>query len=289
MDVNFDALSSLPGYYNYLDGSGTNITILAILSGVVLMYFVLFASLGGSDRPSEDMPRGSSSVGLEILLWSVFIMLIVFNALQYFFSINVKASLKNLFSKEPELDLVIDQPYAIPSAGGDEPEIDPSETVPEITTAPQVFHVTDNKFTFDNAQAVCQAYGGRLASYDEVEDAYKKGGEWCGYGWSKDQMALYPTQKQTWSRLQGIKGHEHDCGRPGVNGGYIANPNVRFGINCFGYKPEITPAERDEMRTADYFPKTQKEIDMDKRVKSWKHRISALQVSPFNHTDWSEM
>jgi len=102
-------------------------------------------------------------------------------------------------------------------------------------------------------------------------------------------MALYPTQKTTWDRLQGIKGHEHDCGRPGVNGGYIANPNVKFGINCFGYKPEITPKEQQEMRTANYFPKTQKEIEMDKRVKRWKHKISSLEVSPFNHTDWSEM
>lgn len=287
MDVNFDALSSLPGNYNYLDGSGTNITILAILSVVVLLYFVLFASLGSSEQTAA--PRSGSSVGLEVLLWSVFIMLIVFNALQYFFSINVKASLKNLFSKEPELDLVIDQPYAIPSAGGEDDDLEPSETVPEITIAPQAFHVKNNKFTYDDAQAVCKAYGGRLATYDEVEDAYKRGGEWCGYGWSEGQMALYPTQKQTWNRLQGIKGHEHDCGRPGVNGGYIANPNVRFGINCFGYKPEITPEEQQEMRNANYFPKSQKDIEMEKRVQRWKHKISSLQVSPFNHTDWSEM
>ena len=289
MDVNFDALSSLPGNYDYLNASGTNITILAILTLVVLLYFVLFSSLGGSGEAAPGSQRSDSSIGLEILLWSVFIMLIVFNALQYFFSINVKASLKNLFSRKPELDLVIDQPYPVAAGGEEEGEIDASDVVPEITTAPQVFHVRDNKFTYENAEAVCKAYGGRLANYDEVEDAYKKGGEWCGYGWSANQMALYPTQKTTWDRLQGIKGHEHDCGRPGVNGGYIANPNVEFGINCFGYKPEITPEEQDEMRTANYFPKTQKEIEMDKRVKRWKHRLSSLQISPFNHTDWSEM
>jgi hypothetical protein len=31
-------------------------------------------------------------------------------------------------------------------------------------------------------------------------------------------MALFPTQKETWDKLQKIKGHEHDCGRPGING-----------------------------------------------------------------------
>jgi hypothetical protein len=39
--------------------------------------------------------------------------------------------------------------------------------------------------------------------------------------------------------LQKIKGHEHDCGRPGVNGGYIANPLVKFGVNCYGNKRKI--------------------------------------------------
>ena len=31
------------------------------------------------------------------------------------------------------------------------------------------------------------------------------------------------------------------CGLPGINGGYIDNPNIRFGVNCYGYKPKITP------------------------------------------------
>ena len=49
-----------------------------------------------------------------------------------------------------------------------------------------------------------------------------------------NQLALFPTQYGKWERLQKIKGHENDCGRPGINGGYIDNPNVKFGINCYG-------------------------------------------------------
>ena len=63
------------------------------------------------------------------------------------------------------------------------------------------------------------------------------------YGWSDNQMALFPTQKSTYDKLQEVQGRENDCGRPGVNGGYIENPNVKFGINCYGVKPEITPEE----------------------------------------------
>mgnify|MGYP001407546069 CR=1 FL=1 len=40
---------------------------------------------------------------------------------------------------------------------------------------------------------------------DEIENSYKDGGEWCGYGWSDGQMALYPTQKKTFAKLQTVQ------------------------------------------------------------------------------------
>merc|ERR1711904_243505 len=83
----------------------------------------------------------------------------------------------------------------------------------------QVFNIPGNNYTYDDAKALCKAYGGKLATYSQIEDAYKSGAEWCNYGWSDNQMAFYPTQKSTWKKLQKIKGHKHDCGRPGVNGG----------------------------------------------------------------------
>ena len=67
----------------------------------------------------------------------------------------------------------------------------------------------------------------------QIEDAYKSGAEWCNYGWSDNQLALFPTQKTTWHKLQKIKGHKHDCGRAGINGGFIANPNDS--LYSFGY------------------------------------------------------
>ena len=69
-------------------------------------------------------------------------------------------------------------------------------------TEKQVFHVPSNIYTYDNAGALCNAYGAQLASYDQIEDAYNSGAEWCNYGWSKDQMAYYPTQKSTYEKLK---------------------------------------------------------------------------------------
>ena len=101
MDVSFDALSSLPQNYDYLNNKAANASILAILAAIVIIYLILFSSLGGSEsvtNASASDGRSGSSVFLEIILWSAFILLIIFNSLQYFFSINVTASLKNLFS-----------------------------------------------------------------------------------------------------------------------------------------------------------------------------------------------
>ena len=33
------------------------------------------------------------------------------------------------------------------------------------------------------------------------------------------------------------------CGRPGLNGGYFDNPNLKFGVNCYGVKDSATDEE----------------------------------------------
>lgn len=101
----------------------------------------------------------------------------------------------------------------------------------------EAFNIGNNVYQYDEAQAVCKAYGARLATYDEIEKSYKEGGEWCNYGWSEGQMAYFPTQKDTWNKLQKDPKMKHACGRPGINGGFIDNPYVKFGANCFGKKP----------------------------------------------------
>ena len=102
-------------------------------------------------------------------------------------------------------------------------------------------------------------------------------------------MALYPTQFSKWDTLRKIKGHEHDCGRPGLNGGYIANPNVQFGVNCYGHKPDITPQEKKAMETDPEFPKSAQEIKAEERVKYWRTQIPNIKVAPFNHNNWNQL
>ena len=209
-------------------------------------------------------------------MWGTFIVLLIINGYQYFFNVNILTSVQDLFGDKPKIDITVQHP-----------EGDSEGTVPQLKYFKQVFHVPGNEYTYDDAKDVCKAFDARLASYDEVEKAYATGGEWCSYGWSENQMALFPTQKKTWNKLQNIKGHEHDCGRPGINGGFIANPDVRFGINCYGFKPKITASEADDMKTASIYPKTLKDMKKQERVAYWQTKLNDVLVSPFNNDVWS--
>jgi hypothetical protein len=266
---------SLNSQYDYLNQFNSNPYAIGTVLIIIVMYLVIFSSLGSSSTDVSP-PSSSSSLLLETFLWSIFIALIVLNGMSYIFSINIVAGIKNIFSGVPEIDI------AVTGAGpaNDSP-------VPEITQKPQVFYLPNNTYTYDDSKAICSAYGGRLATYTEIDEAHKKGADWCGFGWSDKQMALYPTQMEKWNALQKIEGHEHDCGRPGINGGYIDNPNVRFGVNCYGYKPKITDTEIANMTNVSLYPKTNKELAFDEKVEFWKQQLASITVAPFNHDNWS--
>ena len=269
--------------YDYINNLLLNPSVIIILVFVLILYVVLFMSLGNNvespSSPSIPSSDTGSSAIITIILVAFFIVLIIINGLQYFFGLDIIAKLKNLFTENPEVDITVDtsRTEAIKAP------------VPEILIRKQVFNIPENDYIYPDAKALCSAYGARLATYKEVEETYKDGGEWCNYGWSDDQMALFPTQQKTYDKLQKITGHENDCGRPGVNGGYIANPKVKFGVNCYGYKPRMNSNEEELMATEPLYPKTLKDIAMENRVKYWKDKLSSILVSPFNHNTWSRL
>jgi hypothetical protein len=278
MDVDMNTIVGVPTM-DYFNNNMTNPLVISVLALIIILYYILFASLTSENVSTSNGNVGSSSI--EILLWSLFLVLVIINGMNYLFNVNIVTSIKNIFSGTPEIDIVVDN-----EDGGD---IRGTTTVPEIKFTEQVYHIPGNEYTYTDAKALCKAYGNRLANYKEIEKAFEDGGDWCSYGWSAEQMALFPTQYEKWEQLQKIPGHKQDCGRPGINGGYIANPNVRFGVNCYGYKPKITNDEAEMMKNIPLYPKTQKELDFEKRINYWKNKIGSILVSPFNSKNWSSM
>ena len=161
----------------------------------------------------------------------------------------------------------------------------------------EVFNVRNNLYTYDEAREVCSMYGAKLANYDQIERAYNNGAEWCNYGWSEGQMALFPTQKSTWDALQkGLKpcskkNPNGKCGRPGINGGIIKNPNVRFGVNCYGKKPTPTDWDKALMKSNVEVkqPETKEDADLKAKMKIWKENSDKfLLLNSFNKTQWAQ-
>jgi hypothetical protein len=271
--------------YNYINAFFSSKIVILIVLVLVLMYVMLFLSLGNSSTSAMNSSATSTSTSsgtiFMALILIIFVILLFLNGFKYLFGIDIVTKIKNIGSGTPEID--------IKATTKKMKEKIPKSASSSTILMPEVFNVSDNVHTYEEAKAICKAYDARLATNKELEEAYESGGEWCNYGWSEGQMALYPTQQETWDKLQKIKGHENDCGRPGVNGGYVANPDMKFGVNCYGFKPGIKPKEQELMTTVPIYPKTEQDIAMENRVKYWKDNLGTLIVSPFNHNSWSRL
>jgi hypothetical protein len=278
MEIDVNTTSYLPQFYTDLFSSlldRSKISYILIFGLVLFLFvgvFVFFGNATGGNTPIM--------LFIEVILWVVFLYVVVMN-IQHM-DYNFTTELKNLFSSDTTtLDVNVSKKDASDNDADDADDADASGC---DTSDGEVFHIPNNKYSYIESREVCNKYSARLATYTEVEDSYKKGANWCSYGWSEDQLALFPTQKEIYNGLKLIPGHEHDCGRQGVNGGYIDNIHVKFGVNCFGKKPEKTDEDEAYMKrlSLSYSPA----IDQDEldRISSEKN---ALLISPFNKDKWT--
>jgi hypothetical protein len=201
--------------------------------------------------------------------------------------VSTVASLKSISVSMLVLVSTVD---LLKSIFGDIPE-EPENQEDNSVQKDEVFNISNNLYTYDDAQAVCGAYDAQLATYDQVESAYKEGAEWCNYGWSDGQMIFFPTQKTTWDKLQKTKDHKNNCGRPGVNGGYIGNPYLKFGVNCYGKKPQASDADIARMNAQKgyVYPKSKADIELENKIKYWKDNADKLlNINSFNTNKWFE-
>jgi len=176
---------------------------------------------------------------------------------------------------EVPLNFILDEPIPAPAPAS------APVSAPLPTPSLEVFYVSGNKYTYKDAPNVCAVYDAEVASYDQLMDAFTKGAEWCGYGWSQGGMALYPTQEVTWNKLQkdDDTNVRKSCGRPGVNGGYF-DPKTKFGVNCFGIKPAC---DNNKYPISVGTSKTDKDT-----IAALKKDMAHIKVSPFNLKGWSE-
>jgi hypothetical protein len=95
---------------------------------------------------------------------------------------------------------------------------------------------------------------------------------------------LFPSQKEYINQLKQFPGHERDCGRIGVNGGYVRNKYAKFGVNCYGKKPYATDKDREYLTKY----KLSGSVPDDLLKKLRKEKEKDFLVTPFNKEKWSQ-
>jgi hypothetical protein len=151
----------------------------------------------------------------------------------------------------------------------------------------EVFNVAQNKFTYYDAEPLCKALGAELATYEQVKDAWGQGADWCNYGWVKGQMAVYPTQSETYDKLQsGPDDQKRACGTVGINGGYFDNPEFKYGVNCYGKKPNQSAHDQMMLMSQGKAPKSPDALRVDQLVNEFKDESDSLFIKPFNNEKW---
>jgi hypothetical protein len=191
---------------------------------------------------------------------------------------NAWTAIKNLFgASEP----------SVPSPSEQPPMNQPNVIEKLLPKKKSVFNIAQDKYTYSDAEPLCKAFGAELATYDQVKEAYDKGADWCNYGWIKGQTAVYPTQKETYEKLQaGPEDQRGACGIPGINGGYFDNPELRFGVNCYGERPSENDMD-DRYKAANKDSSTPGAMEYDKKVRDFKVHLNEIPVNAFSAGTWT--
>jgi hypothetical protein len=101
-------------------------------------------------------------------------------------------------------------------------------------------------------------------------------------------MAVYPTQTNTWEQLQnGPEEQRGACGRPGLNGGYFDNPELQFGVNCYGIKPEQKDHDATTIAAGDGAPLSPSGLEFERKVNKYRGEANSIAVMPFSKNAWS--
>lgn len=151
----------------------------------------------------------------------------------------------------------------------------------------EVFTISKNNYSYYDAAPLCKALGAELATYEQVKTAWQNGADWCNYGWVKGQMAVFPTQKATYEELQqGPEDQKGACGKPGVNGGFFDNPELKYGVTCVGKRPSQSQHDATAIMAGSTRPLTASGLEFDKKVQQFKDESETMGILPFNKEKW---
>ncbi len=184
----------------------------------------------------------------------------------------------------------------------------------------EVFQISNQIYTYDEAKCKCSSYGARLATKNELTQAYNNGAHWCNYGWIEGNEAYYPVQQCELDRKAKnvkeyqdlLKKHYEDpqkytlkmvnemrqkmyrenafefCGNvSGLNGGKFDNNNLKFGVTCYGKKPEGMSVREKDAKCNENQKMININEEEEEKINSKCLKSSDDNIVSFNPDKWS--
>jgi hypothetical protein len=226
-------------------------------------------------------------IAILILIILGLIIYIIYTLIHYYNTeCYEKKELKNYLFSSSNDEVCIQEKAPVPATPVPLPE-ERKRILPILEKKNEVFHIANQDYTYDQAKCKCESYGSRLATKAEVTDAYNNGAHWCSYGWTEKQSAYYPVQKCEWDKMmeenQRLPPKDRKyCGIPGVNGGFFSNPELKFGVNCYGVKPKGKISKEKKA----YCP-PMNFCKLDNNYEA-SHKLETDEIVGFNDEKWSE-
>lgn len=247
-----------------------------------------------SNVPSNIKSKISGNI-VNIILGVLLIVIIVLFAVFWkqineFFNMSYESLRQNLGAKPQPIEPRQDDEKNVNRKPKNPQESSPGKSIVEkvLPGQQEVFNISKNSYTYYDAEPLCKALNAELATYEQVKQAYNQGADWCNYGWVKGQMAVYPTQKATFESLQsGPENQRNSCGNVGLNGGYFDNPELKFGVNCYGSKPDQKAHDATAVTAGEGAPLSPGSIIQDKKIAKYRGETNYISVLPWNKNAWS--
>jgi len=158
-----------------------------------------------------------------------------------------------------------------------------------------------NKYNYQEASNVCKVlFNGRLATKRDLDDALKKGANWCSWGWLEGQAVGYPVQKDYWVKTDAV--NKGFCGpTAGLNIIESMDPLKKFYVTCYGIKPnqgekdKVVHAKMEKVKHRGWSLSSsssslQQDIAQCKQAKAMKwaeKQKKKVRILHFNPTTWS--
>jgi hypothetical protein len=238
---------------------------------------------------NTNVLNNSSTTSWGLIGGIFFLCFLIFISIFLFFNKELQTGLNNLIDRTRSALGLNKPPEPVPApVTTEEPSQGIVDSIVKKMIPSEVFNVSKNEYSYYDAEALCSALGAELATIDQVKEAYEKGADWCNYGWVRGQGAVYPTQKATWDLLQlGPEEERSACGTPGVNGGHFDNPEMKFGVNCYGPKPSQSGHDESELMKNGSIPKTVAGLQVYEKINEFKKKTNEMEILPFNEGKWS--